>query len=102
MSLIEREIVKKEKQLSETDLKLGPESTQDYFSLMKEAQEKLAQRQSGAISDSDFSKFLVGAAAKEKECLRLMDPKVVQRLSDKKYKLMDDLKCLRYSLVRLL
>lgn len=100
--LIEREIQKKEKQLAEVDEQLSPKASSDYFNLMKEAQSKLADKEQGLISEKTFMEFVAGAAETEKKCLRLMDPKVIQRLSDKKYKLMDDLHCLRYSLGRLL
>ena len=100
--LIEREIQKKEKQVAVIDEQLSSKASSEYFETMREAQSKLEDRAKGVISEKSFMDYLVGAAEKEKKFLRLMDPKVITRLSDKKYKLMDDLNCLRYSLGRLL
>ncbi len=102
VELIEREIQKKEKQVAVIDEQIGPKASSDYFNLMREAQQKLADKEQGRISEKSFMDFIAGAAETEKKCLRLMDPKVIQRLSDKKYKLMDDIHSLRYSLGRLL
>lgn len=81
---------------------LGPKVSQDYSDLLGQVDNRLTQRRAGEISEKDFIGFMSELAEVEKKYFHLMSPKVMGKNTDKKYALMEDIRCLKYSLGRLL
>lgn len=101
IKLIEREINKKEKQLTEVLTLLTDNPAEEYGVMLAEVNEKIEQKQNGKLSASEFTAFLREAAKREASCMHRLDPKLRQRQYDKRYKLQADIDSLRQSLWRL-
>lgn len=97
INVLNKHIEKLEKNLKALVAALEFNHLDRLAGLRKELKVKIEQRNSGNITLDDFSAWLDKAANDEQECMKNLDPKLVEKRRERRYRLETELDSIRHS-----